>query len=493
MKVAALWALVASTALAVTPDVELVARAPDNVATRVTNDLKPRQASSGDLPIVTMKGNAFFAGDDRFYIRGIAYQPGGAADPADPLLDIPALTRDIKHFKELGINTIRIYTVDNSATHAEGMKLLADAGIYLCLDLNTPGHSLNRQDNETLFLSYNEKYLQSVFATIDLFSGYSNMLMMINGNEVINERNNTIAAPYIKALQRDIKAYMSARKYRNIPVGYAAADVAENIDQQLAYFDCGPDGTRGDFFALNDYSWCDPSSFTISGWDKKVEKLKGYGAALVMAEFGCITNRRDWGEVASLFSSNMTGVYSGGLAYEYSVEPNGYGIVSIDNAGSIEPNADFDRLVTAFKKTPNPKGDGGYNPNPTASECPAFGEDWAVEDLLLPAMPEMAQDYFSKGAGKGPGIGKDVTPSQYGGESYSPGMIAMDGSAASSSNSNGNGNGNSNGNSNGGSSASNANSSSAASQLTGPQSLSVMALPMIVSAVGLFAGFGLGL
>lgn len=161
------------------------------------------------------------------------------------------------------------------------MKLLEDAGIYLVLDVNTPDFSLNRESNATLFKSYNEKYLQSVFATIDKFAGYNNLLMMINGNEVINDRNNTIAAPYIKALHRDMKAYISARKYRNIPVGYAAADVAENIDQQLAYFDCGPEGVRGDFFALNDYSWCSPSSFTLSGWDKKVQKLKGYGAPLV--------------------------------------------------------------------------------------------------------------------------------------------------------------------------------------------------------------------
>lgn len=30
----------------------------------------------GSLPPVTVKGNAFFAGNDRFYIRGVAYQPG---------------------------------------------------------------------------------------------------------------------------------------------------------------------------------------------------------------------------------------------------------------------------------------------------------------------------------------------------------------------------------------------------------------------------------
>jgi hypothetical protein len=32
--------------------------------------------SKGKLPAVSVKGNAFFAGDSRFYVRGVAYQPG---------------------------------------------------------------------------------------------------------------------------------------------------------------------------------------------------------------------------------------------------------------------------------------------------------------------------------------------------------------------------------------------------------------------------------
>lgn len=32
--------------------------------------------TKGNLPPVTVKGNAFFTGNDRFYIRGVAYQPG---------------------------------------------------------------------------------------------------------------------------------------------------------------------------------------------------------------------------------------------------------------------------------------------------------------------------------------------------------------------------------------------------------------------------------
>ncbi|KAF2754903.1 beta-1,3 glucanosyltransferase [Pseudovirgaria hyperparasitica] len=380
----------------------------------------------GSLPIVTTKGNAFFAGQERFYLRGVAYQPGGAADVADPLLNTEQLKHDIELFKQLSINTIRIYSVDNSKPHDEAMKMLEDAGIYLALDVNTPGFSLNRQDKESLHLSYNERYLQSVFATIDEFQKYNNLLLMISGNEIINEKNNTIAAPYIKAVIRDMKNYIAEHEYRPIPVGYAAADVAENVDLQLKYFDCGPDHQRGDFFALNDYSWCDPSSMQISGWDKKVERYKDYGAPIIMAEYGCNTNKREWQEVKALFSTQMSSVYSGGMAYEFTTEANGYGLVEEKN-GEIVPNEDFERLAKAYKDQPDPEGDGGYRSQVTASECPSNSDDWEVKDLLIPSMPKGANAYMSKGAGTGPGLSKDVEPSQYGGETYSEEDITMDG------------------------------------------------------------------
>jgi hypothetical protein len=76
----------------------------------------------------------------------------------DPLLDIPQFTSHVAEFKKLGINTIRVYTVDNAAeaNHDESMKLLADAGIYLALDVNTPKNSLNRLDEKAIHLSYND-------------------------------------------------------------------------------------------------------------------------------------------------------------------------------------------------------------------------------------------------------------------------------------------------------------------------------------------------
>ena len=94
------------------------------------------------------------------------------------------------------------------------------------------------------------------------------------GVEVINDDATTSCAPFVKATTRDLKSYINARGYRKIPVGYSAADVDSNRFEMAQYMNCGPDSVRSDFFAFNDYSWCDPSSFTTSGWDQKVEKFK---------------------------------------------------------------------------------------------------------------------------------------------------------------------------------------------------------------------------
>ena len=124
---------------------------------------------------------AFFAGNDRFYIKGVDYQPGGSSDAADPIADVSVCKRNIAEFVKLGVNTVRVYTVDNSANHDECMSLMAQAGIYLALDVNTPDYSINRDDPVA---SYNDVYLQNVFATIDAFAGYDNTLLFFSGNEV---------------------------------------------------------------------------------------------------------------------------------------------------------------------------------------------------------------------------------------------------------------------------------------------------------------------
>ena len=105
------------------------------------------------------------------------------------------------------------------------MEALAAAGIYLALDVNTPKYSINQAKPAP---SYNHVYLQNIFATIDMFHNYTNLLLFFSGNEVINSVPTTEAAPYVKAVTRDIKQYIGNRQYRKIPVGYSAADIGKN-------------------------------------------------------------------------------------------------------------------------------------------------------------------------------------------------------------------------------------------------------------------------
>lgn len=364
----------------------------------------PAPAKRASLTPVTVKGNAFFAGDQRFYIRGIDYQPGGSSDAKDPIADEEGCKRDIAEFQKLGINTVRVYTVDNTANHDTCMNALADAGIYLALDVNTPLYSLNRAEPE---VSYNKVYLQSLFATIDAFQKYDNTLLFFSGNEVINDDATTSSAPFIKAVTRDMKSYINSQGYRKIPVGYSAADVESNRYEMAAYMNCGDDSVRSDFFAFNDYSWCDPSSFTTSGWNLKVEKFSNYSIPIFLSEYGCNTNKRQFEEVKSLYGSDMVSVYSGGLVYEYSEEGSKYGLVKI-NGNSVTELNDFTALKNAFAGTKAPTDDGGFKQNGSPSQCPSQSSTWnvTISSDQLPAVPSGCEDFFTKGkgAGKGPGL-----------------------------------------------------------------------------------------
>lgn len=389
------------TAIAAFAAASLVTAAPSVTHFEAPSQPKLVPRASGSVVPITVKGNAFFQGDKRFYMRGVDYQPGGSSKLEDPIATEADCKRDIDKFKALGVNTVRIYTVDNSKPHDVCMQLLADAGIYLVLDVNTPKYSLNRADPKP---SYNAVYLQNIFATIDAFAKYDNTLAFFSGNEVINDDKTTGCAPWIKAVTRDIRQYIGSRGYRAIPVGYSAADVQESRLEMAQYMNCGTDDERSDFFAFNDYSWCSPSTFQISGWDQKVKNFTGYGLPIFLSEYGCNTNVRDWGEVTSLYSTDMTAVYSGGLAYEYTMEENKYGIVKINSDGSVTELDDFKKLAAAFKATANPSGDGGYNKTGGASSCPAKSATWDVDNNLLPAMPEEAKKFMTDGAGTGVGL-----------------------------------------------------------------------------------------
>lgn len=140
-----------------------------------------------------------------------------------------------------------------------------------------------------------------------------------------------------------------------------------------------------------------------------------------LSEYGCITNTRVFDEVAALYNTEMTGVYSGGLVYEYSEEGSGYGLVSISGS-TVTTTTGFTDLKNMLAANMAPSGGGGYAANNSASTCPTKSTTWQVTEFTgdeLPAIPSAAVKYFKTGAGTGPGL--STTGSQTDGDSASSG------------------------------------------------------------------------
>jgi hypothetical protein len=129
-----------------------------------------------------------------------------------------------------------------------------------------------------------------------------------------------------------------------------------------------------------------------------------------LSEYGCNIGRlnsktaRTFEETAALYSTQMTGVYSGGLVYEYSEEGSSYGLVNITSDGKVTELEDFQNLMKVFAANAVPTGDGGYSSTSTASTCPPKSNDWNITSNALPAIPSAAAAYMTSGAGKGVGF-----------------------------------------------------------------------------------------
>lgn len=313
------------------------------------------QLASAVTPLI-VKGSDFVNSvtGARFQVVGAAYQPGGESaykpeSKVDPLSDGEKCLRDAALLQRIGINTIRVYNLDPTINHDECASIFNIAGIYMALDVNSPlpNESLDRSKP---WESYNHDYLERTFKVVEAFKNYPNTLLFFSANEVINNVNSSITAPYIRAVTRDLKQYIKKHASRPIPVGYSAADVREVLVDTWSYLQCSltgdsTDDSISDLFALNSYSWCGHATFEEAGYNKLVDFFRNSSIPIFMSEYGCREIRpRVFDEVAALYSPKMTPYFSGGVVYEYSQEKNDFGLVVLNEDGSAKVKVDYDNF-----------------------------------------------------------------------------------------------------------------------------------------------------
>ncbi|OAA79412.1 Glycolipid anchored surface protein GAS1 [Akanthomyces lecanii RCEF 1005] len=363
------------------------------------------------LDAIEVLGNKFFKKDgSQFFLKGVAYQ----LRPQDPLIDTEQCQRDASLMKELGVNSIRVYHVDASANHDGCMKAFDDAGIYLLIDLDTFGTYVISTD-----LHWNQTQYDSYAAVMDTFHNYDNVLGFFVGNENIAKKEDSIAAPFIKAAARDMKAYRDKKNYRKIPIGYSAADIVELRPMLQNYLACGGDSADIiDFFALNSYSWCDPADYNTSTYDKLEEYAKDYPVPIFFSETGCNTpGPRLFADQDAVFGKDMIHDWSGSIIYEWIEEENHYGLISYGPSGGDTSNTaveggftrqgtptpvspDFNNLKSKWA-TITPSGVHKSDVDPktlTTPACPTStnGGWWAIEgNVRLPTLGETMAGTFT--------------------------------------------------------------------------------------------------
>ncbi|KAJ7693693.1 carbohydrate-binding module family 43 protein/Glycoside hydrolase family 72 protein [Mycena rosella] len=375
----------------------------------VTTAFLALATTAGAISRVTRTGRYLYTDDGtRFFIKGVAYQPEGLVvassanafnEPStftDPLADAAGCTRDLPFLQQLGINTIRAYSVDSSLNHDSCMNAFSAAGIYTIIDLALPLNGSIDRDSPAWSTNIQDQYL----ATVSAFSKYDNVLAYNVGNEVMLV-NSTAPAPFVKAAARDIKAYLTSISSSAL-VGYAAIDgPADFLDPLANYLSCDPSGSNSgssaiDLFGLNNYEWCgDAPSTTYDGVNSE---FAGYNVAAYFSEFGsetCNPGVRVWTETGTLFASPMTDIWSGGLAFSYfpaSSSAGQFGMINISSDGTtVTPNEDFNNLVTQYSKISFVNSPS--QSSATASSfpaCPTLNSSWAASNSLPPTPNDAA-------------------------------------------------------------------------------------------------------
>ncbi|KAF1326193.1 hypothetical protein FI667_g8675, partial [Globisporangium splendens] len=307
-------------------------------------------------PIVA-KGNKFFNSEtgEEFRLKGMAYYPRPNAGELSGVSNYDWAADEheavwkphLKVMQDLGVNTIRLYSIDPSKPHDKFMCACSEAGIYVLVGMTAPCKNCSIED-ELPPACYPSGLLERAVAVYNSFAAYDNTLGFSVGNENNLMPKGLAVAPCVKAFLRDTRKYVAscASSVRQVPIGLDIADTLPRA-QWLQYYDCEVDKdehTRAEwcvssvrytllFCALpNTFGFCQDGVQPSAGLKILMTDYAkaAYSRPIMFGEFGCNagTNTIDGFENQRSFydakwmneEREMTDEIVGGNVFEFTTE-----------------------------------------------------------------------------------------------------------------------------------------------------------------------------
>jgi hypothetical protein len=268
---------------------------------------------------IVIKGNKFFDSKTglEFRMKGMAYYPRPNAGELSKVANYDWAADehenvwgpDLAIMQDLGVNTIRLYSVDPSKSHDKFMCAAASAGMYVLIGMAAPCKDCAILD-ELPPKCYPDALFERMQMVYNAFAVYDNVLGFSVGNENnllrTYEKTGIQTMPCAKALLRDTRSYAAscAGSLRQVPIGLDLADILPR-DQWLTYMDCAVDKneyTRAEWLGFNPYVECDPVKNTQYSQSAGLKNLMSvyskieYPRPLMFGEFGCNLGKNTIGE-----------------------------------------------------------------------------------------------------------------------------------------------------------------------------------------------------
>lgn len=283
------------------------------------------------------------------------------------------------------------------------MALLAEKDIDVFVGLSSPSESINRYNPQQ---SYTPELLQRYYSVVDAFQSFDNVAGFVAGNVIVNDVTSTAAATIVKAVIRDVKAYIKVQAESNgkrvIPVGVSDSEWTIFNTPIAEFYTRGEAADHVDFYACINYGAWPMSTPGEAKWVGLLEKMKDTRVPVVVSEYGANIDRpRGFQETKHLYSKEGLAAFSGGFAYEFHEAANRYGLVRMTEPGGIaEKLEDFECLKARLKElntTDSPlhnlHRDEHYQIRETNHTPPEMTHSW-LASAELPASPLTPEQYL---------------------------------------------------------------------------------------------------